>query len=213
MTLLAVACTPREKDERPVEHPKAVAPNATSSTPATPAIISGSLAYNIGDVEQGVHLQATIADESKAPNIDVKELADSNKLIRTSTLTVSSPLPEHLWLKFFISLDKMGPEAPVVLRGEIGIGEKGEKVIKPFKYVILKRMSSGENEIKIDIIPALEGNPDSILVGSKAEAILLPANTDFKTVNPDTVTGTPETTATLYSNPLRIKFNRTPENK
>ncbi|MBI5094255.1 MAG: hypothetical protein HZB26_17675 [Candidatus Hydrogenedentes bacterium] len=210
VTCALVACAPRQQNEAPAQ-PKAVTPNAPASRPGGTPVIKTALNYNIGDVEQCVHLQMTLADESKAANVEVKELTRSNKLINSSTITVSPPFPEHLWVRLFVVLDNKGPEAPVVLRGSVALGEKGEKVIQPFKCVSFLRNEIAET--KIDIMPHLEGTPESVFVGIKADALLLPAGTDAASVNPDTATASPENMSVLFSNPFVVKFNRAPEAK
>ncbi len=153
---------------------------------------------DIGDVEVGIRIEAKLPEPPSSDSITEQQMRNQRNRLDFNTITLSKPYPTELNIKFAVSTMAL-PEDVVALRVKI-YREKEE--IGSFSKVL-----TGESCIFdhiIDVFQGLNKIPDTMLIHTRGEVILLPKGTDPSTVDPETVTGTEDTTGAVASNPIRI---------
>lgn len=204
---VVTACGPQERDAPPAR---------VMEKPAAPIEIDPTVPVaqlqDIGDVEQRVRISGTLAEHAAAPNIDVVDRITPHDVYTMSTITVSPPYPEELWIGFTVSTPDEWGDNPVVLHTTIlrddeplvefptVLGEHAHRTEHPERGEWLDRYQ------EVDVLQGLDTVPDTMLVIADARALLMPVGTEEEDLDPYTAE-TPETRRTvLSSNPVRINF-------
>lgn len=182
---------------------------AKGSSVAPKAETSGATAerkgMDVGDVESVLHIVATLAARSAAPNINVEEMKDTRNHLDLTTLTIGPPHPKEVYVSFRVEASKPFTEGPVALRAKI---LRDNHEIGSFATLLGADAASQPYEQAVNVLAGLEAVPDTLLVHAQAEVILLPAGTDPARVDVRTVSGTPDSTGSVLSNPVRVNFKR-----
>ena len=205
----AVGCrlqTNRPDDEEP--------PMADPEGP--PAYVEPQKALTIGDVEAVVHITGVISRDSVTERFNIQELKKPSMEISLVRAEAYLPHPKQLWVEFTLSDTAGYRERPVVLRGNIvRQNDDGEKV--PLEQIasILGLMEqledvdvakNSQRVFKVDVLADLEAVPETMLVSAEVEALLMPEDTEVKTLDPLTAEAPEYDRAMLFSNPIRINF-------
>ena len=159
---------------------------------------------NIGDLEQAVLIEASVAQRSEAPNIESTPLVDPTNRMSMLTIDVAPPYPEELWLNIKIKSRRSFPKNPGVLRIAI---KDGDQVLDTFASVIGKTSTPTVTEHQVNALAARDTIPETMLVTIEVEALLMPEGTDPDTIDPTTA----EVPESRYSRatqtpPVRINF-------
>lgn len=195
--------------------PQSPPPDETTAETAEPiANTIDSSAVDIGDVEQGLWLQAHLSGISLGSDVTEEILDDARGKINLVTANVSGGVPASLSLDLSVIPTRTFPDTPVVVRPvctvkmEYGEGADTSTVEFPLtKRVISNQTPTVPITESVDLIPHLEGTPTSVLVIMKAEVLLSPFGTLEPDVDPETYSVTPELQSEIVGNPLRINFN------
>ena len=200
LLLVAVlaACNPAPRTN--AAKGSSVAPKAETS-----GVTAEKKSMDIGDVESVLHIVATLAARSAAPNIKVEEMKDSRNHLDLTTLTIGPPDPKEVYVSFRVEASKPLTEGPVALRAKI---LRDNQEIGSFATLLGADAVNQPYEQAVNVLAGLEAVPDTFLVHVQAEVILLPAGTDPATVDVRTVSGTPDSTGAVLSNPVRVNFKR-----
>lgn len=197
LAAMVVAC-------RPEMPPTGAEPAASASSVSDGG--TGKPPVNIGDVEQAVQIQVTLATEPLPPNYVQELMMDPRKDLNLARVTVSPPLPDALPVKVAITSRRGFPTTPVVLRLK---AYADEREVGSYTAVLGKEADQNNLIWTVDPLAGVPGLPDSLLVLVKGEALLMPEGTDPATVDPATATVPPERhTSTVLSNPLRVTFEK-----
>ncbi len=199
-------------------------PDAPTNGAATPSqagevtggqnISAGELKLNIGDVEAQVFIAANIAEESRGLQVAVKEIItpSAKKMLGMCIVTVTAPFPKTLWAEFSIKSFQAFPDQPVAMRGVV---LRGEETIGKFHTVLgkyaqvpgpVEGMNVPELVFKLDLLEGLAEIPETLAVYAQFEALLMPLGTGAETLDPLAAAIEEVPSATIRSNPIRIKF-------
>lgn len=195
LVLMASACNPAPK--RDAEPPGSWMPSSSDPKPAVKE------AFGVGDAEAALHIEAVIAERSKGPNVKTDVAIDMRQRPTMATADIAPPAPKELWVTFTLKSLQPFAERPAAVRIKI---LRENDVIGSFDAVMGADATKKPAEYSLDVLAGLSAAPATMLVHAQAEVILLPAGTDIATTDPAKVTGTPTTTGTLLSNPVRINF-------
>lgn len=198
---------PPDKETKPAGAPAEGGPAAPQQAAAPKEV-----EINAGDVEYAVSIEADVAPESQTPNVTVEKLSsETTKRATMLTLTLTPPPPQQLWVIYRVKSQQAFPSTPVVLRVKViaeipsGGGGQSRKELGSFSCVIGKRGQREVFEKKVDILAGIERLPETFLVRTKSEALLMPVGADEATLNPDTATTTPERcTEAIKGCPIRV---------
>jgi hypothetical protein len=193
-------------------------PQADVENELPPPSLNPVKELNIGDVEAVVEIRGTVAEESRIDNVGVEDLETPKKRLTLTRVFVAQPYPAQLWIELSLS-DIYGYDPrPVVVRGTVyrQIGDGPEEPIDELNSVIGVRSELvqekpeifGPRDLRIDVLGDLPQAPETMLVLVRAQAMLLPSETDLSALDPATITAPPSDTATLRSNPVRIEFTQ-----
>lgn len=154
-----------------------------------------------------MRIEGTLAEESEADNVTVEELVSLIGHLNLATITVRPPYPEHLWLSFSAITNFGFPEQPVVLRIKFLVDDQevDSLAIVMDEEVREEALFDGMEKV-VDIMPALDTIPDTILVTARGEALLMPEEMDEDAIDPETATAAPDQKTFVLSNPVRINF-------
>lgn len=192
--------------------------------PAGPAVVKSDPAatadptvlvkegIDVGDIEHGVRLEATLPEGTRSPQVQVEELRDSKKDLNMVTVTVGDPATVTLPIHVAILSGADTKTQPVVLRGRV-VRDKTpmatfHTVLSPLidRVLVIDGQAVLDWTFEVDVLKGLEPRPDSILVHVEADAYLMPAGTDPASIDAATATAVPTSTTTLLSNPVRINL-------
>ena len=182
---------PTEPGDQPVT-PEKAGPVATS--PDQP--------LDVGDAEAALALLLTVPEPVPA-NVAVDELRDARGGLDMVTANVTPPHPAKLDVALTLNSTRGFADRPLVVRVSVlrdgqpiesqTVAMAGDAQKNPFSYTF-------------DAMKGLTAAPASMLLHAQAQIIMLPAGTDVAAIDPANVTGSPETTGSKVSNPLRINF-------
>ena len=201
--ILAPACS-REKADSQEPHAAEMAAHPAAA-PESPAP-KGPIPINVGDVESGIQVKATIAPENKAANVAVDEMTTARSQMVMCTVTVSPPYPEHLPVTFTVTASRDFLERVVVLQGN---GLRDDAPLEPRYSAVVSARTAPEGEkytrtFTVDVMQGLSAAPKTMLVNAKLDALLMPALADLEKLDPATAQSTDKTV--IFSNPVRINF-------
>lgn len=162
-------------------------------------------AFNIGDVEATLRLDAKVAEASKSPTISVEELVNMRKELDMVTVTVKPPAPSQFSITFSLKATEDFAKTPVAFRAKI---LRDKDVIDSFEAFVGADARKKPFERTVDVLSGLAVIPDTMLIHAQTEAILLPPDTTPESVDLRTVTGDAESVGTIPSNPVRIDFEK-----
>ena len=193
-SLLGGSC--RVRTDSPADRPMApgAGSGAAAATPEKP--------LDVGDAEAALRLTLTIP-EPVAANVGVEELRDMRGDLNMLTVNVAPPHPQKLDVALTVTSSKRFAERPLLVRVSVlRDGQATESQTATLAGDAQKKPVS----YTFDAMKGLTATPASMLLYAEAEIVMLPAGTDVASLDPATVTGTPETTGSKVSNPLRINF-------
>jgi len=186
--------------------PAPVRNEAGSSSPERSSSSSPSVAkktFDLGDAETSLKLEAKVGAASANPSVKVDETLDYRQKLVMTTVDVTPPAPKEFWVTFILQSSSAFKEAPVVVRGKVF---RNDSEVGAFAAVLGADATKKPFEQNVDALAGLSTAPNTMLVHAEAEVILLPEGTDPATVDPKTVTGTPDATGSVLSNPMRVNF-------
>ena len=187
--------------------PKPEAPKADESAakPAQPPLAAPVVpGLNVGDVEAGVVVSATVPPEGISAQVTVDNMETKRERLAMATVTVKPPYPAKLSIQVTLTPKVSFEQQPVVVRGRM---RRDEQPIEPeFSTLVTKGGPTGETAIKceFDAMQGLAAPPDTMLVYARFDAYLLPVDSPVTGVDPKTATSDQHTE--LLSNPVRINF-------
>lgn len=196
--LLGGSCRVRTEPPEPVDRPitpgAGAGAGAASATPERPV--------DVGDAEAALKITLTIPQPVPA-NFGVEELKDARGNLDMVTANVAPPYPQKFDVALTVKSSKPFVERPLLVRLSVlrdgqaiesqTVTVSGDATKNPFSYTF-------------DALKGLTSAPATMLLHAQAEIIMLPEGTDVASIDPATVSGTPETTGSRVSNPLRINF-------
>lgn len=171
--------------------------------------------YNVGDAESGFTLNLELDPESQGAMVTEEKTMTSKKTLSISTVTVTDPNLQHLWVRVRIAPLERYTKRVVALRGAL---ERDSQPIAGFQTVLgkycLEKPTPGVNlppkEFRVDVLAGLTERPKTMLVLAKTEVLLAPKGSDEAVVDPATLKADPAETSAKISNPLRINFAAAP---
>ena len=184
------------------EAPKAVEKPAKPPQPPLAAPVEPGL--NIGDVEAGIIVAATVPPEGLSPQVAVENMETKRDRLAMSTITVKPPYPEKLTLRVTLTPKVSYVKQPVVVRGKL---RRDEKPLEPeFSTVVSEGGPTLATTIKcdFDIMQGLATPPETMLVYAQFDAYLMPMDTPITGIDPKTSQSDQHTE--LLSNPVRVYF-------
>ena len=190
-SFLGGSCRVRTDQQGPTDQP--VTPSA-KATPEKPP--------DVGDAEAALRLTLTVAKPVPA-NVGVEELRDMRGDLNMLTVNVAPPHPQKLDVELTLKSSKGFAEQPLVVR--VSVLRDGQ-AIESQTLTVAGDTPKNPFSYTFDAMKGLTAAPASMLLYAQAEIIMLPAGTDVAAIDPATVTGTPDTTGSKVSNPLRINF-------
>ena len=186
------------KSEPPKEAENAAKP---AQPPTAPPVEPG---LDIGDVEAGVVISATVPPDDISGQVSVDNMETARKRLSMATVTVKPPYPAKLTIRVTLSPQVSYEKQPVVVRGKL---RRDEQPVEPeFSTIVTKGGPIGDNVIKydFDVLQGLASPPDTILVYARFDAYLMPKGTPAMGLDPKTAASDLHTE--LLSNPVRINF-------
>jgi hypothetical protein len=159
--------------------------------------------FDLGDAETSLRLEAKVGAASANPSVKVDDTLDFRKKLVMTTADVTPPAPKEFWVTFILQSSSAFKEAPVVVRGKI---LRDDSEIGAFATVLGADAMKTPFKQDVDALAGLAAAPNTMLVHAEAEVILLPEGTDPATVDPKTAPGTPDTTGSVLSTPMRVNF-------
>lgn len=158
---------------------------------------------SIGDIEYNVHMNGTLDERSKAPNVTENRLDNPRKYVDLDTISVKPPFPRELWVSFGFLTDKNFPDAPALLRAKVYVDDQ---VIDTFPIVVGPSGVDAKEPRAYNVLEKMSAPPTTLLVRIEAEALLLAKGTDPATIDPATATAPESRRGSIRSNPIRINF-------
>lgn len=187
------------------EAPKPAETAAQPGTPAQPAPATPAApALNIGDVEAGVVVSATVPPEGISEQVRVDNMETARDRLAMATVTVKPPYPAVLNIQVTLNPKVSFEKQPVVVRGKM---RRDEQPIEPeFATVVAKGGPTGEVSIKyeFDVMQGLTTPPETMLVYARFDAFLMPLDMPITGIEPKTAQSDQRTE--LLSNPVRVNF-------
>jgi hypothetical protein len=187
--------------------PKSEAPKAAeSAAPTAPAPLAPPVepGLNIGDVEAGVVVSATVPPEAITGQVLVDNMETARKRLSMATITVKPPYPAKLTVRVTLAPQVSYEKQPVVVRGKL---RRDEQPIEPeYSTLVTKGGPLGNSAVKydFDVMQGLATPPDTMLVYARFDAYLMPKDTPVTGIDPKTAQSDQHTE--LLSNPVRINF-------
>jgi len=195
-SLLGGSC--RVRTEPSVPYNKSTTPGAgagaATATPEKPV--------DVGDAEAALRITLTIP-KPVPQNLNVEELRDMRGDLNMLTVNVAPPHPQKLDVALTVTSSKPFAERPLLVR--VSVLRDGQ-AIEAQTTTVSDDAQKNPFSYTFDAMKGLTAAPASMLLHAQAEIIMLPAGTDVASIDPATVSGTPETTGSKVSNPLRINF-------
>ncbi|HNR30199.1 MAG TPA: hypothetical protein PKI11_04875 [Candidatus Hydrogenedentes bacterium] len=196
----------------------------TPPPPAPPVedVVVAPREMDIGDAESAIAIEGRLAPGS-APNVTVDNLEGRNKVVVMSTITVRPPAPAELWIEYTVSSTIGFPSRPVALRCTAmrAIGEE-ETPLARFGTVLGKDAHLPETmaqpggpprSFRVNALEGLDEPPESMLLHTTGELLLLPPGTDVDAVDAETAAALPnDTSSAIQTNPVRVVFEGAAEN-
>ena len=201
VALLVLPACSGSKPEAPKPAP-APADASKGVQPPLAAPVEPSL--NVGDVEAGVILSATVPPEAITTGITVDNMETKRDRLAMATITVRPPYPEKLMVTLSIKPNVNFEKQPVVVRGKMRRDE--QPMGSEYAAVIAEGGPAAKNAVKFEcnVLEGLSTVPESMLVYARLDAFLMPAKTPASAL--DAKTATSEQHTELLSNPVRINF-------
>lgn len=181
-----------EATAQPVAPPPAVA-----APPAVPTL-------NVGDVEAGVIVSATVPPEGLSAQVSVENMETKRDRLAMATVTVKPPYPGTLSIQVTLTPKVSFKEQPVVVRGKM---RRDEQPIEPeFATVVTEGGPTLATTIKFDfdVMNGLAAPPETMLAYARFDAYLMPVGTPIMGIDPKTAQSDQHTE--IMSNPVRINF-------
>ncbi len=181
-----------------------------------------SNALDVGDVEQGIHIEAVVTEEDCPNGSKLDELRTSSKdRLTMATLDIEGSKPASLTVTLRIDADADFTANPVGIRAtlyrEVERGVKEE--LYSFNALADKQTNRRRDEdptqglfrsqFSAEVLTGLDGLPPTMLVYVEATAILLGVETDTATVDVAAAESNDNNSVLIISNPLRINFTET----
>ncbi|MCP4644923.1 MAG: hypothetical protein GY851_31065 [bacterium] len=209
LALLAAACSPSAPQSDPAEPSEPTAADPAPMVPMAPDPAVAEPEFNIGDVEQGIDIEAAVAPESTSARIGLDPLVSRDGRVKILTLNVKAPYPEELWLTYAVNARTAFDKRPVVLRGRFLRDKRQE--LGTFAVVLGANAQRNEFITKVNILEGLDVAGETIGITVDAEALLLPEGTDVSTVDTASVTA-PEAARSkaLYHTTVVVYFEDAP---
>ena len=210
LTLLPFACGGRQDAESDPPLPQAAsvpAPSPQASIPDRPPI-------DLGDVDSGIMILGKLAPESESATVTADYIETQRSRLSITTITVRAPFPDELFVQFEMASTRDFVERPVVTRVRAYRDEETQ-LGDEHAYVMGSTARQPEPDASgvvvprafvVDVMAGLEEAPDTMLVHAEADAWLMETDTDESTLDPFQDTS-PERVS-LFSNPVRINFER-----
>ncbi|HOZ46843.1 MAG TPA: hypothetical protein PLO37_02825 [Candidatus Hydrogenedentes bacterium] len=195
LVLLLSACKPMDDQKRDLSSTTGLRSVLETKTVEIPADISR--------VEFSVNLKVILDPRSAGPNVASEELVNARYLLDMCTITVKPPHPDELWLMLKYTSQEDFGRTPVVLRTKVFADEK---VIDEYTTIIGAGAQREVYERSLELRTKLGEVPETVLIRAQADALLLPEDTDPLSIDPETVTVTPDRMGVVLSNPARINF-------
>jgi len=173
----------------------------------------------IGDVEGKTTLGATIPVELRSSRVVVDELSTrSNEVITLCTAELKPPYPGTLDATFTIRCKRLFKERPVAARAKIyrEVNDGDREEIGAFHTVLGSNtmryrpeewLEEPKLQFRCDVLNGLASMPETMLVYSEMEVLMMPEGTDENTLDPMAASvEDPADESIISSNPLRINF-------
>jgi len=204
--LVVFGCTPPEVPD-PVPD-DIETPSVIDVSPE--GIMEEQTELDIGDVEQTIHFNVTLASESRGRNIQVDSRSDALNRIRLTTVTIEPPYPDELFFDVTLQCRNQFDNTPVVLRGEYMVDDVP---VGDIRYILGENSHRDHSMGKVEVMQALDTYPESALLSLDVEALLMPRGTSPQVLDPEQASTSPERRSTAITfNPVRIEFvGRGPE--
>ncbi len=185
--------------------PEASKPLETTAKPAQPPLALPVVpGLNVGDVEAGVIVSATVPPTALSGQVSVDNMQTARDRLAMATVTVKPPYPATLTIQVSLTPKVSFEKQPVVVRGKM---RRDEQPMEPeFSTVVAKGGPTGDTGVKydFDVMQGLTTPPDTMLVYARFDAYLMPVDTPITGIDPKTSQSDQHTE--LLSNPVRINF-------
>lgn len=163
--------------------------------------------FNVGDMEQVIHVNLRLLDQSETPAVAVSIREDPLDRVRRLDISVDPPFPEKLWLEISVQIRELFKETPIVLRGKLLADEKRE--IGTIAVVLTGERRGDYVLEPVNVLGGLDDLPDSMLITLDLEGLLMPAGTDPATIDPTTATTDPDRMShAMTSTVVRLEFRK-----
>lgn len=179
-------------------------PREAEPTTAPDTALGGAATLNVGDVEAQVWVEGTIDPDFEDPNVEVQETVDQRRRRNLVHITVSPPYPEELWLHYETTAMRSFPDTPAVIRTRIL--RNGEEIGR-IAGVFAAEAQFQEYSTRVNALEGLDTIPDSLLITTEGESLLMPRGADPGEIEPwEAVTEPGRRSNFVYCNPIRISF-------
>ena len=158
--------------------------------------------FDIGDAEAALSLKLMVPEPAPA-NFEVDEMWNLRGDLDLITVSVHPPHPRQLLMELTIESRRAFGDRPLLVhltvfrdrepvdRQTVTVADNA--ITHPFSY-------------ELDMLEGLDETPATMLAHAEARIIMLPPGTDVAEIDPETVTGTTDTTGAKVSNPVRVTF-------
>jgi len=198
--LLCVGCKP----DAPTSDVAELTGSKPSTTVNSLGVVEEEKPLTRGDVEQQVWIAAKLVEENLPPNVTQEVMQDPREHVNMAIAEVRPPYPAKLLVDVTVTAKENYNEQPVAVRGMVYLEDKE---VGSFHGVVGANAMQEPFGTEVNVLDFVKAKPESILLIAKAEAHLLPPETDELTVDPLTAKAdNEEDVALLLSNPLRINF-------
>jgi hypothetical protein len=198
--LLCVTCKP----DAPTSDVAELTGSKPSTTVNSLGVVEEKKPLTRGDVEQQVWIAAKLVEENLPANVAQEVMQDARERLNMATAEVRPPYPAKLLVNVTVTSKENYNEQPVAVRGVVYLEDQE---VGSFHGVVGANAMDQPFGTEVNVLDFVEAKPQSLLLIAKAEAHLLPPETDQSTVDPLTAkAANEEDVALLLSNPLRINF-------
>lgn len=176
------------------------------------AVLAGDASLDIGDVEQGIRITATLAEKSSDAGIQNEEIIDLSKRVNLVTLTVDGPR-DSLWLTLKTEPRRVFTKNPVAIEVMLRTDVKmpgDESLITNraplYKGLFVTRTREDYYLVEFDVLDGVSGRPETMLAQMEVTAIMTPVGTDPETIDIENFEAIEGQRTHLLGNPVRINF-------
>lgn len=170
---------------------------------------------DIGDVEQGIWLTATLAEKSNISGVTKDEFADPLKRIKLVTINVQGALPDEFWLTIRAEPRREFLSNPVPLdvyqRIEVEYEGQDEPAIieRPaFRVAFDERTGDVYMLDETNIGELVEGDPSTMLYQLYATAVLTKTGTSKDSLDLENFESIEGQRTKILGNPVRINLHQ-----